>query len=335
MKNSILAIETSCDDTSASVISDGIIKSNIVSSQIDHIKLGGVVPEIASRAHQKNIIYIVEKALEEAATSRKKLDAIAFTLGPGLLGSLLVGSTFSKSFGYALNIPIIGVNHLKAHAFSHTINKKKITYPFVSLLVSGGHTQIILIKSYDNMKIIGETRDDAVGEAFDKCAKILGLDYPGGPLIDKLSDDGNKKAYSFPDTNVDGYDYSFSGIKTSFLYFINKELKNNPDFIKENLNDICASIQSKLISMLMLKFVKVIDDFKIKDISICGGVAANSYLRKKIFNLSESKNMKIHIPEMEYCTDNAAMIANYAYYMYKDKIFSDFDVVPFSKHKIE
>ncbi len=335
MKNTILAIETSCDDTSASVICDGIIKSNIVSSQIDHSKLGGVVPEIASRGHQKNIIYIVEKALEGAGINKKKLDAIAFTVGPGLLGSLLVGSTFSKSLGFALNVPIIGVNHLKAHAFSHTINKKKSNYPFISLLVSGGHTQIILIESYDKMKIIGETRDDAVGEAFDKCAKILGLDYPGGPLIDKLSIDGNKEAYSFPDTNVDGYHYSFSGIKTSFLYFINKELKKNPDFIKENLNDICASIQSKLVSMLMVKLMKVINDYKVKDISICGGVAANSYLRKTIFKLSDSLNVKTHIPEMEYCTDNAAMIANYAYYMYKDKNFSDFEIVPYSKQKIE
>ena len=335
MNNSILAIETSCDDTSASVISNGIIKSNIVSSQIDHSKLGGVVPEIASRAHQKNIIYIVEKALEEAGINKNKLDAIAFTIGPGLLGSLLVGSTFSKSLGFVLNVPIIGVNHLKAHAFSHTINKKKIIYPFITLLVSGGHTQIILVKSYDKMTIVGETRDDAVGEAFDKCAKILGLDYPGGPLIDKLSLKGNSTSYSFPDTKVDGYDYSFSGIKTSFLYFINKELKKNPDFIKDNINDICASIQSKLISMLIMKLKKAINDFKVTDVSICGGVAANSYLRKEISKFSKSLKIKIHIPEMEYCTDNAAMIANYAYYMYKDKSFSDFDIVPFSKQNIE
>ena len=335
MNNSILAIETSCDDTSASVISNGIIKSNIVSSQIDHSKLGGVVPEIASRAHQKNIIYIVERALDEAGINKKTLDAIAFTIGPGLLGSLLVGSTFSKSLGYALNIPIIGVNHLKAHAFSHTINMKKIIYPFISLLVSGGHTQIILVETYDKMTIIGETRDDAVGEAFDKCAKILGLDYPGGPLIDKLSIEGNSNSYSFPDTKVDGYDYSFSGIKTSFLYFIKKELKKNPKFIEDNLNDICASIQSKLISMLILKLKKVINDYKVSDVSICGGVAANSCLRKEISKLSKSINIKIHIPEMEYCTDNAAMIANYAYYLYRDNSFSDFDIVPFSKQNIE
>ena len=221
MNKTILAIETSCDDTSASIISDGNIKSNIISSQIDHKKLGGVVPEIASRSHQKNIIYIVDSALSEAGINKKELDAIAFTIGPGLLGSLLVGSTFAKSFGYSLGIPIIGVNHLKAHAFSHTINKKDTKYPFLSLLVSGGHTQIILVKSYNNMEVVGETRDDAVGEAFDKCAKIMGLDYPGGPLIDKYSKNGDPNLYSFPDTNVPELDFSFSGIKTSFLYFIN------------------------------------------------------------------------------------------------------------------
>ncbi len=334
MNNTILAIESSCDDTSASVISNGKILSNIISSQVDHKKYGGVVPELASRSHQKNIIFIVESALNDAGISKKDLDAIAFTMGPGLLGSLLVGSSFSKSLGFALNIPIIGVNHLKAHAFSHTINKNYINYPFLTLLVSGGHTQIILVKSYDDMIVVGETRDDAVGEAFDKCAKILGLDYPGGPIIDQLSKNGNPSKFIFPDTKIDGFDFSFSGIKTSFLYFINNELKKNKSFIEENLNDISASIQSKLISMLLEKMLLAIKKFNIKEVSICGGVASNSKLREEMIIKSNSIGFNLNIPDMEYCTDNAAMIANYASYMYEDKIFSEYDIVPFSKSKI-
>ena len=334
MNKTILAIETSCDDTSASIISNGNIKSNIISSQIDHKKLGGVVPEIASRSHQKNIIYIVDSALSEAGINKKELDAIAFTVGPGLLGSLLVGSTFAKSFGYSLGIPIIGVNHLKAHAFSHTINKKDIKYPFLSLLVSGGHTQIILVKSYNNMEVVGETRDDAVGEAFDKCAKIMGLDYPGGPLIDKYSKNGDPNLYSFPDTIVPELDFSFSGIKTSFLYFINDKIKENKNFISENINNISASIQKKLIDMLLDKLIIALDKYNVQDISICGGVAANSLLREEMVNFSNKFEIKVNIPKMEYCTDNAAMIANYASYMYDEKKFSDYDIVPFSKNSL-
>ena len=334
MNKTILAIETSCDDTSASIISNGNIKSNIISSQIDHKKLGGVVPEIASRSHQKNIIYIVDSALSEAGINKKELDAIAFTIGPGLLGSLLVGSTFAKSFGYSLGIPIIGVNHLKAHAFSHTINKKDIKYPFLSLLVSGGHTQIILVKSYNNMEVVGETRDDAVGEAFDKCAKIMELDYPGGPLIDKYSKNGDPNLYSFPDTNVPELDFSFSGIKTSFLYFINDNIKENKNFISENINNISASIQKKLIDMLLDKLIIALDKYEVQDISICGGVAANSLLREEMINFSNKFELKVNIPKMEYCTDNAAMIANYASYMYDEKKFSDYDIVPFSKNSL-
>ena len=334
MNKTILAIETSCDDTSASIIFNGNIKSNIISSQIDHKKLGGVVPEIASRSHQKNIIYIVDSALSEAGINKKELDAIAFTVGPGLLGSLLVGSTFAKSFGYSLGIPIIGVNHLKAHAFSHTINKKDIKYPFLSLLVSGGHTQIILVKSYNNMEVVGETRDDAVGEAFDKCAKIMGLDYPGGPLIDKYSKNGDPNLYSFPDTIVPELDFSFSGIKTSFLYFINDKIKENKNFISENINNISASIQKKLIDMLLDKLIIALDKYNVQDISICGGVAANSLLREEMVNFSNKFEIKVNIPKMEYCTDNAAMIANYASYMYDEKKFSDYDIVPFSKNSL-
>ena len=332
--NTILAVETSCDDTSVSIISDRLIESNIISSQVDHSKLGGVVPEIASRAHQKNIIYIVESALSKSGKSINDLDAIAYTNGPGLLGSLLVGSTFAKSLGYALDVPLISVNHLKAHALSHTINNIEIKYPFISLLVSGGHTQIILVSSYSDMKIIGETRDDAVGEAFDKCAKILGLDYPGGPILDNLSIGGDAKKFSFPDARVPDFDYSFSGIKTSFLYFIKSELEKNTKFIEQNINDICASIQSKLVSMLIKKLILAVNKYDIKDISLCGGVAANSLLRSEMKKISKNKGLRLHIPAPEYCTDNAAMIANYASFMFKEKEFSGLDTIPFSKNII-
>lgn len=330
-KTTILAIETSCDDTSASIISDGIIQSNIISSQINHKKLGGVVPEIASREHQKNIIFIVERALNKAKKTKKDLDAVAFTNGPGLLGSLLVGSSFAKSFSYGLKIPLIAVDHISAHALSHTINLKDPIFPFISLIVSGGHTQIVVVRSYDNIEIIGETRDDAVGEAFDKCAKIIGLDYPGGPLIDKLSVEGNENKFQFPDTRVPDFDFSFSGIKTSFLYFIRDNMKKDNRFIEKNLNHISASIQKKLIDMLMEKLLKVSSKYKIKEISIGGGVAANSLLRKKIKLISKENNLNVYIPKISFCTDNAAMIANYANFMFKDSKFSDISVVPYSR----
>ena len=327
----ILAIETSCDDTSASIISDGLIQSNIISSQINHAKLGGVVPEIASREHQKNIIFIVERALNKANKTKKDLDAVAFTNGPGLLGSLLVGSSFAKSFSYGLNIPFIAVNHISAHALSHTINLKDPIFPFISLIVSGGHTQIVLVQSYDNIEIIGETRDDAVGEAFDKCAKIIGLDYPGGPLIDKLSVEGDENKFQFPDTRVPDFDFSFSGIKTSFLYFIRDKIKKDNLFIEKNLHHISASIQNKLIDMLIEKLVRASIKYKIKEISIGGGVAANSLLRKKINFISKQNNWNVYIPKISFCTDNAAMIANYANFMFRDSKFSDISVVPYSR----
>jgi len=327
----ILAIETSCDDTSASIISDGIIQSNIISSQLNHTKLGGVVPEIASREHQKNIIFIVEKALNEANTRKKDLDAVAFTNGPGLLGSLLVGSSFAKSFSYGLKIPLIAVDHISAHALSHTINQKNPVFPFISLIVSGGHTQVVLVQSYDNIDIIGETRDDAVGEAFDKCAKIIGLDYPGGPLIDKLSIEGDENKFQFPNTKVPDFDFSFSGIKTSFLYFIRDNLKKDNRFIEKNLHHISASIQNKLIDMLIDNLLKVTSKYNIKEISIGGGVAANSLLRKKINFISKENNWNVYIPKVSFCTDNAAMIANYANFMFKDSKFSDISVVPYSR----
>ena len=327
----ILAIETSCDDTSASIISDGIIQSNIISSQLNHTKLGGVVPEIASREHQKNIIFIVEKALNEANKRKKDLDAVAFTNGPGLLGSLLVGSSFAKSFSYGLKIPLIAVDHISAHALSHTINQKNPVFPFISLIVSGGHTQVVIVQSYDNIDIIGETRDDAVGEAFDKCAKIIGLDYPGGPLIDKLSIEGDENKFQFPNTKVPDFDFSFSGIKTSFLYFIRDNLKKDNRFIEKNLHHISASIQNKLIDMLIDNLLKVTSKYNIKEISIGGGVAANSLLRKKINFISKENNWNVYIPKISFCTDNAAMIANYANFMFKDSKFSDISVVPYSR----
>jgi N6-L-threonylcarbamoyladenine synthase len=328
MRNTILAIESSCDDTSASVINDGKIMSNIVSSQIDHAKFGGVVPEIASRAHQKNIVFTVDKALNDAKVFKNDLSAIAFTIGPGLLGSLLVGSSFSKSMAFALKIPLLAVNHLKAHALSHMIDNPNSKFPYLSLLVSGGHTQIILVKSYSCMEIVGETKDDAVGEAFDKSAKILGLEYPGGPLLDKLAQKGNSQKYKFSKTKVSDLDFSFSGIKTSFLYFINDQLKINKNFIVDNLEDIAASIQKSLVDMLMEKIILASIKYKISEISISGGVAANSLLRKTIKTHSKEMNWKIYSPKIEYCTDNAAMIAYYAYFMYKEKLFSNYEITP-------
>ena len=333
MSKTILAIETSCDDTSASIISDGIIKSNVISSQLDHSKLGGVVPEIASRKHQKNIAYIINEALEKSSINLHSLDAIACTNGPGLLGSLLVGSSFAKSMSYCLGIPLICVDHIKAHALSHSINSFDINFPFISLVVSGGHTQIMYIESYDKIKIVGETRDDAVGEAFDKCAKIIGLDYPGGPLIDKLSRKGDSNKYKFPDTNVPDLDFSFSGIKTSFLYFIRDNLKNDKNFIKKNMNDIASSIQFKLVEMIIKKLKIAIKKYNVTNISVGGGVAANSYLREELLKINNALGINVHISKLEYCTDNAAMIANYARFMFEDKKFSKLDVVPFSKNK--
>ena len=332
MSTTILAIETSCDDTSASVISDDIIKSNIVSSQLDHSKLGGVVPEIASRRHQKNITYIVNRALIESSTKLSMLNAIACTNGPGLLGSLLVGTSFAKSISYSLGIPLICVDHIKAHALSHTINASKVDFPFISLVVSGGHTQIMYIESYDNIKILGKTRDDAVGEAFDKCGKIIGLDYPAGPLMDVLSKDGDPNKFNFPDTNVPRIDFSFSGIKTSFLYFINDNLKENKNFIIENINDIAASIQNKLVEMVIDKLKISLKEYKVSNIAVGGGVAANSLLRSQLIRLEDEMNIKVNISDIEYCTDNAAMIANYSRFMYKDKKFSRHDSVPYSKN---
>lgn len=327
----LLAIESSCDDTSASVLRKGKILSNIISGQIVHQNYGGVVPELASRAHQKNIVPVVQLALEQAGIKKEELDAIAFTRGPGLLGSLLVGVSFSKSFALALNIPLIEVDHLQAHIVAHFIDAPKPNMPFLCLLVSGGHTLIAKVTSETTYEIVGRTIDDAAGEAFDKAAKILDLPYPGGPLIDKYAKEGNIEKFTFPLPDIPDLDFSFSGLKTSFLYFIRDNLKNDRYFIKNNLADICASYQHALVKFLLQKLQKASNETGIKEIGIAGGVAANSYLREQLKNLAKENNLVLHIPKIEYCTDNAAMIAIAAYYKYKKRAFASQEVTPYAK----
>ncbi|TAF76018.1 MAG: tRNA (adenosine(37)-N6)-threonylcarbamoyltransferase complex transferase subunit TsaD [Bacteroidetes bacterium] len=326
--HTILAIESSCDETSASVVSDGKIRSNIIATQDIHKQYGGVVPELASRAHEKNIVPVVQQALEKANITKQQLDAVAFTQGPGLLGALLIGNCFAKGMAMALNIPLIGVNHMEAHINAHFIAENKPEFPFLCLTVSGGHTQIVLVTDFGKFEILGETIDDAVGEAFDKTAKLLNLPYPGGPLIDKMAKNGNSKAFIFSIPEVPDFNFSFSGIKTSILYFIQKNTVQNPDFISENLADICASVQFTLVEILMRKLKKAAKQFHIKTIAIAGGVAANSELRKRIIEESEKNDWKYFIPDFEYCTDNAAMIAISAYYKYNNKDFVWLDAVP-------
>ena len=326
----ILGIESSCDDTSAAIIKDGRIFSNIVANQKVHEEYGGVVPELASRAHQQNIIPVVDKAIIKAGINKEDISAVAFTRGPGLLGSLLVGVSFSKSFALARNIPMIDVNHMQGHILAHFIKEKDGScnmpnFPFLCLTVSGGHTQIIKITNYLEFELLGETIDDAAGEAFDKSAKILGLPYPGGPLIDKFAKEGNPKAFKFGKPKIDGLNFSFSGLKTSILYFIQKQKKYNPNFIGENKADICASIQHAIITILMGKIEKAIKETGIKEVAIAGGVSANSELRKALCSL-EKKGCKTYIPPFEYCTDNAAMIAITGYYKYLNNEFSKQDI---------
>ena len=305
----ILAIESSCDDSSAAVIINGKLCSNIVASQTIHTKWGGVVPELASRAHQQHIVPVVAEALQKANITKNDLNAIAFTRGPGLLGSLLVGASFAKALAMGLDIPLIDVNHMQAHVLAHFIDEPKPNFPFLCLTVSGGHTQIVMVRSPLNMEIIGETQDDAVGEAFDKAAKLLGLPYPGGPLIDKYAKEGNPNRFEFPMVEMQGLNYSFSGIKTAFLYFLQKETKKNTNFVEENLEDICASMQNILIKILLQKLRKASREYKIKEIAIAGGVSANSGLRSEIQKLGEIENWNVYIPAFQYCTDNAGMIA--------------------------
>lgn len=327
----ILAIESSCDETSASVIRNGKVLNNIIASQAVHRKYGGVVPELASRAHQQNIVAVVQEAVETAKIEKEQLDAIAFTRGPGLMGSLLVGISFAKGMSLALNIPLIEVNHMQAHVLAHFIEDPKPTFPFLCLTVSGGHTQIVLVKDYLDMEVIGQTQDDAVGEAFDKAAKIMGLPYPGGPLIDKHAQLGNPKGYTFSHTVMPGLDFSFSGIKTAFLYFLRDEKKKNPTFVEDNLNDICASLQHHLIKMLLTRIEQASRQTGIKRIAIAGGVSANSGLRRTLTNLADEKGWEVFIPAFEYCTDNAGMIAIAAHYKFLKKEFCSIDVTPLAR----
>ncbi|WP_233884270.1 tRNA (adenosine(37)-N6)-threonylcarbamoyltransferase complex transferase subunit TsaD [Tenacibaculum piscium] len=337
-KNSyILGIESSCDDTSASVIYNGKVISNVVANQEIHAKYGGVVPELASRAHQQNIVPVVQQAIEQANISKNDLSAIAFTRGPGLMGSLLVGTSFAKSFALGLNIPLIAVNHMQAHILAHFIedeNAKIPPFPFVCLTISGGHTQIVKVSNHFEMEILGETIDDAVGEAFDKSAKILGLPYPGGPLIDKYAQLGNPKAYQFTKPKVGDLEFSFSGLKTGILRFIQKNVKEKPDFIKENLHDICASIQHTIVEILMDKLKNTVKQTDIKHIAIAGGVSANSEIRKRLLLAEKHWGWTTYIPKFEYTTDNAAMIAIAGYLKHLNNDYTDISVTSKARLKV-
>lgn len=331
----ILAIESSCDDTSAAVLKNDRILSNVIASQKVHEQYGGVVPELASRAHQQNIIPVVDAAIKNAGISKKDINAIAFTRGPGLLGSLLVGVSFAKSFSQALNIPLIEVNHLQAHVLSHFIKSSDESvvpkFPFICLLVSGGHTQIILLRSYFDMEIIGNTIDDAAGEAIDKAAKIMDLGYPGGPVIDRLAKDGDPMKFKFATPNIKDYDYSFSGIKTSFLYFLRDHLKESPNFIQENINDLCASIQHCIVSFLLKKLKKAMADTGVTQVAIAGGVSANSYLRQQLCEMGTKYKWDIFVPQFQFCTDNAAMVGIAGYFKYLNKDFADISLAPYTR----
>lgn len=332
----ILAIESSCDDTAAAVLRNNKVLSNVVAGQKIHEEYGGVVPELASRAHQQNIVPVVDMALKRANINKNQLSAIAFTQGPGLMGSLLVGTSFAKSLSLSLNIPLIAVNHMHAHILAHFIDEEgfdKPEFPFLALTISGGHTQIVKVNSFFNMEIIGETTDDAVGEAFDKSAKIMGLPYPGGPLIDKFAKEGNPKKYQFTKPKVDGLNFSFSGLKTQILYFIQRNVLENPNFIEENKADICASIQHTIIEILMEKLKMAVAETGITQIAIGGGVSANSGIRETLKNAEGKYGWKTFIPKFEYTTDNAAMIGIVGYQKYLENKFNDAAVV--SKARIE
>jgi N6-L-threonylcarbamoyladenine synthase len=324
----ILAIESSCDETSASVLVDGNVLSNIIANQAVHEQYGGVVPELASRAHQENIVPVVDAALKKAGVDMHELSAIAFTQSPGLIGSLLVGSCFAKSMALALDIPLIGVHHMQAHVLANFIEDPKPSFPFLCLTVSGGHTQIVQCNSPLNMKVIGETLDDAAGEAFDKSAKLIGLPYPGGPLIDKHAKNGDPLRFKFKEPQIAGLNFSFSGLKTAILYFLQENRTKDPEFVEKNLADICASIQHRIVTILLNKLVKASEETGIRQMSIAGGVSANSGLRNGLAEYSAKHNWQYYIPKFEYCTDNAAMIAITAYYKYLAGEFATLDAVP-------
>jgi len=334
----ILGIESSCDDTSAAVIKGNRILSNIAASQTIHNEYGGVVPELASRAHQQNIIPVIHQSLTKANIQQNEISAIGFTRGPGLLGSLLVGTSFAKSLAMSLDVPLIEVNHLQAHILAHFIedaNPVPPKFPFLCLTVSGGHTMIVLVEDFFDMKIIGKTIDDAAGEAFDKIGKLFGLDYPAGPIVDKLAKTGDPHAFTFSKPKMDGYDYSFSGVKTSVLYFIQKELKKDPEFISKNLSDLCASVQKTITETLMLKLEKAAAEYQISEVAIAGGVSANSGLREAMLTNKEKLGWNIYIPKFEYTTDNAAMIAMVAQLKYERGEFSDLSVSASARYDLE
>jgi N6-L-threonylcarbamoyladenine synthase len=336
-KNYILAIESSCDDTSAAILCNTKVLSNVVATQEIHRQYGGVVPELASRAHQQNIVPVVHQALAKANIDKKQLSAIAFTRGPGLMGSLLVGTSFAKSLALGLNIPLIEVNHMEAHILAHFIEDEKQTapkFPFLAMTISGGHTQIVKVTDHFTMEVLGETLDDAVGEAFDKSAKLMGLPYPGGPLVDKYAQQGNPLAYDFPKPKVDGLNFSFSGLKTSILYFLQRETKNNPDFVSGNINDICASVQYTILEILMDKLKLAVEETGITQVAIGGGVAANSGIRNRLKEAEETLGWTTFIPKFEYCTDNAAMIGIVGYLKFMKGDFSDQSIAAKARYAI-
>ncbi|MFN8323269.1 MAG: tRNA (adenosine(37)-N6)-threonylcarbamoyltransferase complex transferase subunit TsaD [Chitinophagales bacterium] len=333
MSITLLAIESSCDDTSAAVSKDAKILANIIAGQKVHELWGGVVPELASRAHQQNIVPVVDLAILQAGIAKEEINAVAFTRGPGLIGSLLVGVSFAKAFAMALNVPLIEVNHMQAHILSHFIDNHP-KFPFLCLTVSGGHTQLVLVKDYLEMEVVGETIDDAAGEAFDKSAKLLGLPYPGGPLIDQYAKEGNPLRFTFAEPQIAHLDFSFSGVKTSILYFLQKEVRKNPQFVEENLRDLCASIQKTIIDILLKKLEKAAKHYQVKEIALAGGVSANSELRLRFQQLGEKHGWPTHIPRFEYCTDNAAMIAIAAHYKYLKGEFASQDMEPLPRYQL-
>lgn len=336
MEITILGIESSCDDTSAAVIRGQKLLSNVIASQDVHSKYGGVIPELASRAHGQNIVPVIDAALKEAGVGADEVDAIAFTRGPGLMGSLLVGMSFAKGFSVATNTPLVEVNHLQGHILSHFVEMPGVEphmpkFPFLCLLVSGGHTQIVIMRDYFDMEIVGTTIDDAAGEAFDKCAKVMGLGYPGGPLIDKLAKEGDEKAFKFAKPQVDDLNFSFSGLKTSFLYFLRDRVAENPNFIEENKADLCASLQGTIIDILMTKLIKASKKFDIDQIAIAGGVSANSGLRNAIVEQGERRDWEVYLPPFKLTTDNAAMIAITGYFKYLQEDFASLDAAPITR----
>ena len=329
----ILAIESSCDDTSAAVLRDRVVLSNVIASQKVHEQYGGVVPELASRAHQQNIIPVVDAAIKQAGIAKEEIDAVGFTRGPGLLGSLLVGVSFAKSFATAIDRPLIEVNHLQAHVLSHFIDRGEPMpqFPFICLLVSGGHTQILLLKDYFDIECLGTTIDDAAGEAIDKAAKIMDLGYPGGPVIDRLAKEGDADAYRFATPHIAGYDYSFSGIKTSFLYFLRDRLKEDPDFIEKHKADLCASIQKTIVDFLLKKVERAAIDHKVRQLAIAGGVSANSLLRSELQRICQKHHWQAFIPPFAFCTDNAAMVAIAAHFKYQRGEYADISLPPYTR----